>query len=236
MIASAHGRLPNPAPATLELLKGLSVYGTDLPGDLVTPTGAAILKALDAGSGPCPSLHLERVGYGAGSRDLPGHPNLLRLYLGRPLEAAGGVGERVLVLETHIDDLTPELYEPLTEGLFAAGALDVALGPLQMKKNRPGVLLTVLCAEADADRLTELILRETSSFGVRRSTMERRKLAREFVSVQTPYGEVSVKIGRLDGRVVQAAPEYEACKRLAAVAKVPLKEVYAAALRAISAA
>jgi uncharacterized protein (DUF111 family) len=117
MIAAAHGRLPNPAPATLELLKGLPVYGTDLPGELVTPTGAVILKAYQAECEPCPPLRLARVGYGAGARDLPGHPNLLRIYLGEPLSAAPGLREKVLVLETHIDDMNPELYEPLLEGL-----------------------------------------------------------------------------------------------------------------------
>ena len=129
MIAAGHGRLPNPAPATLELLRGLPVYGTDLPGELVTPTGAVILKACEAQCEPCPPMTLAAVGYGAGTRDLPGHPNLLRLYLGTPLAAAPGLREQVLVLETHLDDMNPEWYEPLIAGLFAAGALDVALGP-----------------------------------------------------------------------------------------------------------
>ncbi len=155
MITAGHGRLPNPAPATLELLKGLPVYGTDLPGELVTPTGAVILKGLGAIFEPCPPLRLERVGYGAGSRELPGHPNLLRIYLGEPLTAAPGRRERVLVLETHIDDMNPELYEPLMAGLFAAGALDVALGHIQMKKGRPGVALTVIAPLAAREGLLE---------------------------------------------------------------------------------
>ena len=138
MIAAGHGRLPNPAPATLELLQDLPVYGTDLPGELVTPTGAVILKACEAQCEPCPPMTLAAVGYGAGTRDLPGHPNLLRLYLGTPLAAAPGLRETVLVLETHLDDMNPEWYEPLMAGLVAAGALDVALAPIQMKKHRPG--------------------------------------------------------------------------------------------------
>jgi uncharacterized protein (TIGR00299 family) protein len=225
MIAGAHGRLPNPAPATLELLKGLSVYGTDLPGELVTPTGAAILKALEAESAPCPALRLEGVGYGAGTRDLPGHPNLLRLYLGRPRAAAAGLTERVLVLETHIDDMNPELYEPLLEALFAAGALDVALAPLIMKKNRPGVRLTVVAPPTLREALLDELFAGSTTLGVRLSEVERVAARRWQETLDTPYGPLTVKVAEYGGRR-RVMPEYEACRQMAREQGLPLMEVY----------
>jgi len=225
MIASAHGRLPNPAPATLELLKGLPVYGTDLPGELVTPTGAVILKALEAQSEPCPPLRLERVGYGAGSRDLPGHPNLLRIYLGTPLIAAPGLREKVLVLETHIDDMNPELYEPLMAGLFAAGALDVALGSIQMKKNRPGVRLTVIAPPAAREALLEKLFTDSTTLGVRLMEVERVAARRRQETISTPYGPLTVKVTEYGGRR-RVLPEYEACRKMAQEHGLPLMEVY----------
>lgn len=225
MIAAGHGRLPNPAPATLELLKGLPVYGTDLPGELVTPTGAVILKALDAECQPCPPLKLERVGYGAGSRDLPGHPNLLRLYLGRPLAPAPGLREKVLVLETHIDDMLPELYEPLMSGLFAAGALDVALGPLQMKKNRPGVRLTVIAPPAAREGLLERLFIDSTTLGVRFLEVDRVAARRWQETITTPYGPLKVKVMEYGGHR-RYLPEYEDCRRLAQEHGLPLIEVY----------
>ena len=225
MIAGGHGRLPNPPPAALELLKGLTVYGTDLPGELVTPTGAVILKALEAASEPCPPLRLERVGYGAGSRDLPGHPNLLRLYLGEPQTETMGVRERVLVLETHIDDMIPELYEPLMAGLFAAGALDVALAPIQMKKNRPGVRLTVVAPPAAREGLLERLFLDSTTLGVRIQEVERVAARRWQESLTTPYGELTVKVMEYGGHR-RVLPEYEACRELAAKTGLPLLEVY----------
>jgi hypothetical protein len=225
MIASAHGRLPNPAPAALELLKGLPVYGTDLPGELVTPTGAVILKGLEAQSEPCPPLRLERVGYGAGSRDLPGHPNLLRIYLGTPLIAASGLMERVLVLETHIDDMNPELYEPLMAGLFAAGALDVALGSIQMKKNRPGVRLTVIAPPAAREGLLEKLFTDSTTLGVRLMEVERVAARRRQETISTPYGPLTVKVTEYGGRR-RVLPEYEACRKMAQEHGLPLMEVY----------
>ncbi len=225
MIAAAHGRLPNPAPATLELLKGFPLYGTDLPGELVTPTGAVILKALEAECQPCPPLRLERVGYGAGSRDLPGHPNLLRLYLGQPLTPAPGLRERVLVLETHIDDMNPELYEPLMAGLFAGGALDVALSYIQMKKNRPGVRLTVIAPPAAREGLLELLFTESTTLGVRLLEVERVAVRRWQETITTPYGPLTVKVTEYGGRR-RLLPEYEACRRLAQEHGLPLMEVY----------
>ncbi len=225
MIAAAHGRLPNPAPAALELLKGLPVYGTDLPGELVTPTGAAILKAWGAECQPCPPLTLRRVGYGAGSRDLPGHPNLLRIYLGEPLVPAEGAKERVLVLETHIDDMSPELYEPLIESPFAAGALDVALAPIQMKKNRPGVALTVIAPPAARESLLEKLFTGSTTLGVRVMETERVAARRWQETITTPYGPLPVKVTEYGGRR-RVLPEYEACRKLAEEQGLPLLEVY----------
>ncbi len=225
MIAAGHGHLPNPAPATVELLKGFTVYGTDLPGELVTPTGAVILKALGAESELCPSLRLEKVGYGTGSRNLPGHPNLVRLYLGEPLSPASGHRERVLVLETHIDDMNPELYEPLMASLFAAGALDVALTPIQMKKNRPGVRLTVVAPPAARESLLERLFLESTTLGVRVQEVERVAARRWQETITTPYGELLVKVMEYGGRR-RVLPEYEACRQLAEKAGLPLLEVY----------
>lgn len=225
MIAAAHGRLPNPAPATLELLQGLPIYGTDLPGELVTPTGAVILKALDAEGQPCPPLRLTRVGYGAGSRDLPGHPNLLRLYLGEPLVATPGLREKVLVLETHIDDMNPELYEPLMVGLFAAGALDVALTHIQMKKNRPGVRLTVIAPPAAREGLLARLFTDSTTLGVRVMEVERVAARRWQETVDTPYGPLPVKVTEYGGHR-RVLPEYEACRKMAEEHGLSLIEVY----------
>jgi pyridinium-3,5-bisthiocarboxylic acid mononucleotide nickel chelatase len=225
MIAAGHGRLPNPAPATLELLKGLPVYGTDLPGELVTPTGAVILKACKAECEPCPPLTLERIGYGAGSRDLPGHPNLLRLYLGTPLAVAPGRRETVLVLETHLDDMNPEWYEPLMAGLFKAGALDVALTPLHMKKNRPGIGLTVIAPPAAKEGLLARLFTDSTTLGVRIMEVERVTARRWPETIDTPYGPLQVKVMEYGGRR-RLLPEYEACRRLAEAHGVPLIEIY----------
>jgi len=225
MIACAHGLLPNPAPATAELLKGLPVYGTELHGELVTPTGAAILRALGAQPDPCPPMLLEAVGYGAGTKDFPSHPNLLRLTLGQPLAAGQGLRERVLVLETHLDDMIPELYEPLMEGLFAAGALDVGLSPLQMKKNRPGVRLTVVAPLAAKEGLLLKIFTDSTTLGVRLMEVERVTARRWQESIDTPYGPLTVKVMEYAGRR-RLMPEYEACRRLAQEHGLPLVEVY----------
>jgi pyridinium-3,5-bisthiocarboxylic acid mononucleotide nickel chelatase len=231
----AHGRFPIPAPATLAILGARKIPLTQCsePHELVTPTGAALLAEFVEAFGPMHELAAEKIGFGLGSRELKSRPNVLRAVLGGQGSATHDwETDRVAVLETNLDDISSEILGNFVEQALAQGALDVFHTPIQMKKNRPGVLLTVLCAEADADRFTELLLRETSSFGVRRSLAERRKLAREFITVQTQFGEVSVKLGRLDGRVVQAAPEFESCKKVAARAGVPLKQVYEAALKA----
>jgi uncharacterized protein (TIGR00299 family) protein len=236
-IDCAHGRLPIPAPATLAILgaRGIPLTQCDEPYELVTPTGAALIAELAESFGPMRGLVADKIGFGLGTRENRSRPNVLRAVLGRMAGAAlshDWETDTIAVLETNLDDINPELLGHFLEQALAAGALDVFYTPVQMKKGRPGVVLTILCAEADADKFSELILRETSSFGVRRSLAERRKLAREFTTVQTPYGEVTVKIGRLDGKVVQAAPEFESCKKLAEAANVPLKLIYQAACAA----
>jgi len=232
----AHGRYPLPAPATLEVLaaRGVTVQQCAEPHELVTPTGAALLAEFVADFGPLPGLKLTRVGYGLGSRDHPTRPNVLRAVLAEGEDAAARPAhdwetDTVAVLETNLDDVNPEILGHFVEQTLAAGALDVFHTPIQMKKSRPGVLLTVLCQEADADRFTERLLRETSAFGVRRTVAQRRKLRREFRQVHTPYGAIQVKLGLLDGRAVQVAPEFESCREAALRAGAPLKDVYEAA-------
>lgn len=234
----AHGRFPIPAPATLAILgaRGIALSQCNEPHELVTPTGAALLAELVERFGPMQGLVAEKIGFGLGSRENKMRPNVLRAVLG---EAAltGSVhdwqADTVAVLETNLDDINSEILGHLIDQVLSAGALDAFYTAVQMKKNRPGVLLTILCAEGHADQFTELVLRQTTSFGVRRYMAERRKLARENIQVQTPFGAVAVKIGRLDGEIVQSSPEYESCKQLAARANVPLKEIYAAAIRGL---
>jgi hypothetical protein len=235
-IDCAHGRLPVPAPATLAILgaRGIAVTQCEEPHELVTPTGAALLAELVERFGPMRGLVAEKTGFGFGTRNNRTRPNVLRAILG---EAAGDESahdwqtDTITVLEANLDDINAEILGHFVEQALVAGALDVFPTPIQMKKNRPGVLLTMLCAEGDADRFSELMLRETTSFGIRRYAAERKKLVREFTVAHTPYGDVKVKLGKLDGKTVQAAPEYESCKKVAETANVPLKEVYEAAVR-----
>lgn len=234
----AHGRFPVPAPATLAILgaRGIGVTQCDEPHELVTPTGAALLAEFVENFGPMQSLVAGKIGFGLGTRDNQTRPNVLRAALGgsrAKSEERDWETDRIAVLETNLDDVSGEILGHFVETALTAGALDVFYTPIQMKKNRPGVLLTVLCAETDADKFSELILRETSAFGIRRTVAERRKLRREFTKIKTPFGDVTVKIGRLDGKWVQAAPEFESCKKLASRAKVPLKRIYEAALKAV---
>lgn len=236
-VKCAHGRFPVPTPATLEILgaRGIPVAQCDEPHELVTPTGAALLAELVESFGPMRDLTATKIGYGLGMRENKTRPNVLRAVLGDTTEASAAHDwetDTIAVLETNLDDINAEILGAFVEKALAAGALDVFHTPIQMKKNRPGVLLSVLCAESDADRFTALMLRETSAFGVRRHIAERRKLRREFTTVKTVYGEVQVKLGKLDGKIVQASPEHESCKRLAEQANVPLKAVYEAAVRA----
>ena len=237
-VKCAHGRFPVPTPATLEILgaRGVPVSQCDEPHELVTPTGAALLAELVESFGPMRDLTPQRVGYGLGMRENKTRPNVLRAVLCESAATASAHDwetDTVAVLQTNLDDANAEVLGAFAEKALAWGALDVFHTPAQMKKNRPGVLLTLLCAEVDADRFAELVLKETTAFGVRRHLAERRKLRREFVTVKTPFGDVTVKLGKLDGQVVQSAPEYESCKRLAEQANVPLKQVYEAANRAV---
>jgi uncharacterized protein (TIGR00299 family) protein len=238
----AHGRFPVPAPATLAILgaRGIGMTQCDEPHELVTPTGAALLAEFVENFGPMAGLVADKIGFGLGTRENKTRPNVLRAVLGKISTLNSQLStsndwetDTIAVLETNLDDINAEILGQFVEKALAAGALDVFHTPIQMKKNRPGVLLTVLCAETDADKFSDLMLRETSAFGVRRTFAERRKLRREFKTVKTRFGPVSVKIGLLGGKIVQAAPEFESCRKLAERAKVPLKQVYEAAVRTL---
>jgi hypothetical protein len=225
--------MPVPAPATLAILgaRGVGVTQCEEPHELVTPTGAALVAEFAESFGPMENLAAERIGFGLGTRNNKTRPNVLRAVLGDSAlrtshSALDWETDTVAVLETNLDDCTGEVLGHFLEAAMAAGALDVFYVPVVMKKNRPGVLLTVLCVESDADRFSEMILRETTAFGVRRRLAERRKLKREMRKVKTKYGQVQVKVGLLGGKVVQAAPEYESCRALAAKAGVPVRMVY----------
>jgi len=218
-----HGRLPVPAPGTAELLRGFPVVDPGVAAELVTPTGAALLTTLAAGAGRMPAMTLERVGYGAGTRELPDRPNVLRCFVGELTEPA--VPETVVELETTIDDMSPQLYEPLMDRLFQAGALDVFLTPVVMKRGRPGVVLTALCAPEHVDRLARTLFEESTTLGVRWSERRRARLARETVALPTAYGVVPVKVARLGGRVLTVTPEFAEVARLAREKGVPVREV-----------
>lgn len=233
-VRCAHGRFPVPTAATLEILgaRGIPVTQCEEPHELVTPTGAALLAEFAESFAPMSGLVARKVGYGLGTRDNRTRPNVLRAVLAEGPEAAAEHDwetDTVAVLETNLDDISGEVLGHFVESTLKAGALDVFHTPIQMKKNRPGVVLTVLCQPADADRFTERLLRHTSAFGVRRTVAERRKLRREFIRVKTEFGEVPVKVGRLDGEVVQLAPEFDACRDKAVQAGVPVKTVLTAA-------
>lgn len=231
-----HGTIPVPAPATMELLKGLSTYGSDHKGETVTPTGAAILSTLADSFGAMPLMNVKNVGYGAGTRDF-GVPNLLRVVLGEEskdsFQCGDSILETVTELEANIDDMNPELYDYIFENLLRNGALDVFLIPIQMKKNRPANIIRVLCSEKDARQLAGILFRETTTLGVRINRLQRLCLRREFIKVQTEYGEITIKQALLDGAIVNQAPEYEDCKEKAREHGVSLKEIYNSAIKAI---
>ena len=231
----AHGRFPIPSTATLEILgqRGISVTQSEEPHELVTPTGAALLAEFAESFGLMRGLAAKRVGYGLGTRDNKTRPNVLRAILAEEISVSHDwETDEVAVLETNLDDTTPEIVGHLSGKILDSGALDVFTVPVVMKKNRPGMLLTVLCASADADLFTELLLRESSAFGVRRHFAERRKLRREIRTVSTPFGGVEVKVGWLDGKMVQCSPEYESCRKASEKSGAAMKEVWQAALRA----
>lgn len=224
LVRSRHGVLPAPAPATLELLKGFPVRGTDLDRENVTPTGAAILSALASQRGEIPEMRIEKTGYGAGAMEFPDRPNVLRVVVGESAPALGR--ERMLVMETHIDDMNPEIYDYVLDRLFEAGARDVTLSPVQMKKNRPGTLLRILAEPRLREALAEIVLRETSTLGVRCHVVDRMVLPRKPLKLRTRFGTLTVKVAEdPDGRV-RAAPEYDELRKVAESKRVPLKALY----------
>lgn len=221
---NVHGAsYPNPAPATAYLLKDIKAVFSDIRHELVTPTGAAILKTFCRGYGEAPPMKILKVGYGAGSRDIPERPNLLRAMVGEKADTVET--DTVIVLETNIDDMNPQGYEYLIDRVMEAGALDIYLTGVIMKKSRPGCLVTVLAEPSKADAVSDIIFKETSSFGIRRYQAARQKLERKIIEVTTKYGKVSVKLGYLAGRLNNMAPEYEDCKRIAGEKKIPFRQV-----------
>ncbi len=235
-VASAHGTLPVPAPATVRLLGGAPVYSGPANGagtELVTPTGALLATAYAESFGPLPAMTIDRTGYGAGERDTPGRPNVLRVFIGA--EARVARLERVVVIECEIDDMNPQIYGPLMDQLYTAGALDVFYVPVQMKKNRPGTLLTVVCAPEHRAALADVIFRETTTIGLRFAEREREVLRREIVAVETPIGQIRFKLAWRDGRVVNATPEFDDCAKLATERGLPIKAVQAIAVQAYGA-
>jgi len=237
-IHCAHGRFPVPAPATLELLRDLPVYSSGVQKELVTPTGAALLRALKAAPANFPAMRMLATGYGAGTRDIPGQPNVLRLVIGESAEPISLQGQnhghsKLGIIETTIDDATPELLSYIADCLMAAGASDVYRTPVQMKKGRVGIQLTVLCSPARAQSLREIIFKESTTLGLRYREEDKFILSREIVPINTDYGPINMKVGRLaDGKVVNFAPEYEDCRRAAEHHSEPLKLVMQAAMLA----
>jgi len=226
-VQCAHGTLPVPAPATLELLRDAPAYSSGIQAELVTPTGAAIVKILAKRFGTFPEMKIEKAGYGAGTRDFGGHANVVRLVIGesQPGLAANTSQETISVLEANLDDLNPQVFAYVMERLLEEGALDAFGMPVQMKKNRPGMLLTVLCRPDDAAKFTQLMFAETTTLGVRRREEQRQTLARKWVTVATRWGDVRLKVASMNGTVTNYAPEYEDCRRIAAEHGVPLKTV-----------
>jgi uncharacterized protein (TIGR00299 family) protein len=230
-VRTAHGLLPVPAPATAELLRGAPMYSSGISHELVTPTGAAIATTLATRFAEIPEMKLRAIGYGAGSKDLKEQANVLRLLVGEGVMSEAG--ERwdapVTVIETNLDDMSPQIYGYFAEKALAAGALDVFSSPVQMKKNRPGMLVTLLSESANVSRLIDLVFRETTTIGVRTYETRRKTLDRELVPVETPFGNVRMKISRMNGSVLNATPEYEDCQRIATERGIPLKQVIASA-------
>ena len=224
-VTCAHGVLLVPAPATAELVKGKPVYATGVKGELLTPTGAAILTTLCSDFGPMPEMTIEKIGYGAGTSE-PDIPNLLRVSIGEALnEAAGFASDQVAVIETNVDDMTPQIYDYLIEKTLGMGALDIFLTPVQMKKNRPGTLITIICRPFEAQHFADLLMTETTSIGIRWRIENRFKAEREIRTVETPYGKIDVKYAGIGGKIVNVSPEYEDCKEAARKYDVPLKRV-----------
>jgi uncharacterized protein (TIGR00299 family) protein len=230
MVHSAHGHFPVPAPATVRLLGSAPVYSSGVQAELLTPTGALLVTGYASSFGPVPPMSIERVGYGAGSRDLPGTPNVLRVLIGTSAE--GGTTERIVVIECEIDDMNPQIYGLVMDRLYDAGALEVYFSAVQMKKNRPGTLLTVLARPEQRQELMSIVFRETTTIGARHHEVTRERLEREIVSIHTPLGPIRFKIARLGGRAVNTSPEFDDCLRIASERGLPVKDVQAIATKA----
>ena len=228
-VKCAHGLFPVPAPATARLLQGVPVYSRDPQMELVTPTGALLVTGYATAFGPLPAMTLSQIGYGAGDRDPKNHPNVLRVIVG---EANDGNDEQIVEMTCEIDDMNPQLFGPLMDRLHGAGALDVFYAPVQMKKNRPGTLVTILSTPEHRERLSGILFAETTTIGVRYQEMRRERLDREIVSVETPLGGIRFKVSGRHGKVLNAAPEFDDCARVAAERGLPLKDVQAAAMKA----
>jgi hypothetical protein len=226
-IRAAHGRMPLPAPATATLLKGIPLADSPAEFELTTPTGAAIVATVAEAFGPLPAMTIDAIGLGAGTKEFPEHANILRLFVGTARLPASA--DRVWVLETNLDDLPGEVVGYTTTQLMDAGALDAFVTPIQMKKNRPGVMITILCDEAKIGDLETILFRETTTLGIRRYPVSRHKLKRQAAEVETPFGVVKGKLGWLEGRPPTFSPEYEDCARVAREQSVPLRDVYQAA-------
>ncbi len=233
IVHTRHGTLPVPSPAATELLKGIPVYSSSVPFELTTPTGAAIISTLSASFGPLPPTRLSRVAHGAGNKDVPGQPNVLRLMIGEP--EAMYDEDSSIVVETNIDDMNPQVYDYIIERLMKQGAQDAYLSPIIMKKGRPAMLLSVLADRSKIDWVLDTIFRETTSIGVRIHEVGRKKLNREIKEVDTVYGMVRVKVSRKGNEVLTATPEYDDCRRIAEEKQVPLKTVMEEAKKAFAA-
>ena len=233
MIEMAHGRFPIPPPAVTELLRGVPFYSGDIKGELLTPTGAAIITTVCEEYGPIPWIKTDRTGYGAGTREYENFPNVLRVLIGET-EVDNAASERLWMIETNLDDVSPQIVGHVMDRIFELGALDCYFTPVQMKKNRPGVLLSVLCKPEDKEAMMKLLFTETTTLGVRSYEVERRALRRSVVQVETQYGPIFVKVAHLNGRVVNEMPEFEQCRAAAIRANVPLKVVEEAARVALA--
>ena len=228
-VHTAHGKLPVPAPATVELLRNIPFYSSAITFELTTPTGAALISTLASSFGPLPQMKVRSIAYGAGNKDLPGQPNVLRLMIGELLPMYDE--DTSTLIETNIDDMNPQLYDHLIEKLLAQGAQDVYLTPIIMKKGRPGILLSILTNRLQSDAMLDILFRETTSIGVRIGETGRKKLQREVRQVETAYGTVRVKVSRRGDEIMTVTPEYDDCRRIADVKKVSVKEVMESAKR-----
>jgi len=224
MVKTEHGLLPVPAPATTEMLKGFPSYSSDIEFELATPTGVGIITAMAKASNTIPVMKTNAIGYGAGSKDFSDSPNLLRIMIGEGYSPSEQ--DSITVIESNIDDMNPQFYDHIMNRIFDAGALDVFLTPIIMKKNRPAVKITLLSDNDNVNKLADILLKETTSFGLRMYKTERIKLEKEIKTVKTEYGSTKVKIGKKNGKIINIAPEYEDCKRIANERGISIREVY----------